>query len=54
MSDEETKETPATADAPVGPKSVRPTSLLTKPTDAAVRPGFRNPANTKSKAQKKK
>lgn len=31
-----------------------PQSILTRPTDHAVRPGFRNPANQKSKAQKKK
>ena len=35
----------------------RPTAArdnpLSKPTDGALRPGFRNPANTGSKAQKK-
>lgn len=57
MSDEETPETPETpagTDAAPGTKAVMPTSVLTKPTDAPVRPGFRNPANMKSKAQKKK
>jgi hypothetical protein len=56
MSDEATPtpEPTAAPDAPIGPKAVMPTSILTKPTDAPVRPGFRNPANTKSKAQKKK
>jgi hypothetical protein len=28
-----------------------PNSLLTRPTDHAARPGFRNPANKNSKAQ---
>lgn len=31
-----------------------PPGLLTRPTDLANRPGFRSPANAKSKAQKKK
>ena len=30
----------------------RPNSVLTNPKDAAPRPGFRAPANNKSKAQK--
>lgn len=37
---------PATPTAPPG--------MLTRPTDLAARPGFRSPANAKSKAQKKK
>lgn len=32
----------------------RPPNILTRPTDHAARPGFRSPANQKSKAQKKK
>lgn len=32
----------------------RPTNPLSRPTDAIQRPGFRNPANNRSKAQKKK
>jgi hypothetical protein len=47
MSDEK-KSTPAEA------VPVRPNSVLTKDTDKAARPGFRSPANAKSKAQKKK
>jgi hypothetical protein len=39
-------ENPATPKAPPG--------VLTRGTDLAARPGFRSPANTKSKAQKKK
>jgi len=31
----------------------RPPNILTRPTDHAARPGFRSPANQKSKAQKK-
>ncbi len=31
-----------------------PNSLLTRPTDHAVKPGFRSAPNTKSKAQKRK
>lgn len=45
--------TPTTEEKPAGPVSVRPTSVLTRPTDAPLRPGFRNPPNAKSKAQKK-
>lgn len=39
-------ENPATPKAPPG--------VLTRGTDLASRPGFRSPANNKSKAQKKK
>ncbi len=39
-------ENPSTPKAPPG--------MLTRGTDLASRPGFRSPANTKSKAQKKK
>ena len=31
-----------------------PTNPLSRPTDATLRPGFRNPANRRSKAQRKK
>lgn len=50
MSDE--KET----NAPAAPAKtvIAPPSMLSKPTDAAPRPGFRAPSNSKSKAQKKK
>ncbi len=52
MSDTETP-TPA---APATPAKtvIAPPSLLSKPTDAAPRPGFRAPTNNKSKAQQKK
>lgn len=32
----------------------RPINPLSRPTDAIARPGFRNPANKKTKAQKKR
>lgn len=48
MSEPETKsEKPA---AP--PRGIAPTGILQKETDRAARPGFRSPANAKSKAQK--
>lgn len=48
MSDQ-TEPTPA---APLATRSTTaPPSVLTRPTDAAERPGFRSAANTKSKAQ---
>ena len=50
MSDE--KET--TAPAAPAKTVIAPPSMLSKPTDAAPRPGFRAPSNSKSKAQKKK
>lgn len=52
MSDE-TEATPAAATAatPATRSTTAPPSILTKPTDAAERPGFRSMANTKSKAQ---
>lgn len=34
--------------------SPAPPNVLARETDRAERPGFRNPANSKSKAQKKK
>ncbi len=53
MSD--TAETPAPPAAPAtSPMPVKPPHPLTRPTDAAPRPGFRAPSNTGSKAQKKK
>jgi hypothetical protein len=51
MSDETTPTTPA---APPDAAPTRPTSILTNPKDQAARPGFRSPANSKSKAQKGK
>jgi hypothetical protein len=41
-------------DAPATPGQGRPPNILTRPTDHAAKPGFRSPANQKSKAQKKK
>lgn len=35
-------------------KKAAPTSILTRDSDKAVRPGFRSPSNSKSKAQKKR
>lgn len=60
---ETTPETPAAAETEA--ESARPEAapnspriglqaLLTKPSDLAARPGFRNPANSRSKAQKGK
>jgi len=37
-----------------GAKKAAPTSVLTRDSDKAVRPGFRSPSNKKSKAQRKK
>lgn len=63
MSDEEkdetTAETEATPDGDAeteGAKggSTRMPSVLSRPTDYVARPGFRNPSNAKSKAQKGK
>ncbi|MCB9683109.1 MAG: hypothetical protein H6733_16715 [Alphaproteobacteria bacterium] len=53
MSDEteETDETPIDA-TPKARPSVAPSGILQRPSDAAVRPGFRSPANSRSKAQK--
>ena len=47
---------PITPPADPKPAATRiaPPSILHKDTDSAARPGFRNPANSKSKAQKKK
>jgi hypothetical protein len=39
--------------APAAPASAGPPNILTRPTDRVARPGFRNPPNQKSKAQKK-
>ncbi len=48
MSDDATKP-PA---PPTGPAKIAPPSILSKPTDAPQRPGFRSPPNKGSKAQK--
>ena len=48
MSDETTPATPQ----PPATTPTRPPSILSNPKDAAPRPGFRAPANTRSKAQK--
>ena len=46
---------PATeAKKPAPNAGVRPPNMLGTPTDRAARPGFRDPKNTKSKAQKKR
>jgi hypothetical protein len=47
MSDTEQKK-------PVAPAVIAPPSILSKPTDVGARPGFRNPANSGSKAQQNK
>jgi hypothetical protein len=39
-------------DAPAQPS--RPVNPLSRPTDTIARPGFRNPANKRTKAQRKK
>ena len=63
MSDSDSAETPAAETAapetteggpPKGRGTVAPPSVLSRPTDAAARPGFRSPPNNKSKAQKKR
>ena len=54
---DETAETPenegGAASAPPAKKAA-PTSVLSRDSDKALRPGFRNPKNAKTKAQKKK
>ena len=45
---------PSVGDSNVVATRVEPPQLMQHDTDKAVRPGFRAPANTKSKAQKKK
>jgi hypothetical protein len=55
----ETPETPETEEgAEAGEPKVRPTvassNPLSRDSDHAIRPGFRSPANAKSKASKKK
>ena len=48
LSEPETK-----SEKPAAPKGgIAPTGILQKETDRAARPGFRSPANAKSKAQK--
>ncbi len=36
---------------PAAPTVIAPPSILSKPTDSAIRPGFRNPVNKGSRAQ---
>lgn len=55
MSDEtETPDTAETTETPATRRPFAPPTPLQRPTDAAARPGFRSPANNRSKAQKKK
>ena len=51
MSDEET---PAEAPQSKSPPKLRPENQLSKSSDQALRPGFRNPPNRGSKAMKSK
>lgn len=52
MSDEKTTpDAPATPAAPASTVKAPP-SILSRPTDAVARPGFRNPPNARTKAQK--
>ena len=59
MSEEKTEngaaEESTEAAAPAEEKSVNrsPGNPLSRPTDAILRPGFRNPSNSRSKAQRK-
>lgn len=55
VDDENTEGTEQSEDAkgPVLPPIARPNNPLSRPTDAIQRPGFRNPANSRTKAQKK-
>jgi hypothetical protein len=46
--------TEADSGAPKARPPKAPPGMLTRPTDHAARPGFRSPANARSKAQKKK
>lgn len=62
MSEEinETPETPETSEEGTeeteekGTTTRSPSNPLSRPTDAVLRPGFRNPANSRTKAQRKK
>ena len=59
MSEEndETLETPETPEEDSEGKATTirsPSNPLSRPTDAVIRPGFRNPANSRTKAQRKK
>ena len=47
------EETNPTSPQPPAATPTRPPSILSNPKDAAPRPGFRAPANARSKAQKK-
>jgi len=51
MADEKETETPAPG--PPARTEMRPDAHRVKDSDRAIRPGFRNPANTRSKASKK-
>ena len=59
MSEEKTEngavEERSEAAAPTEEKSTNrsPSNPLSRPTDATLRPGFRNPSNSRSKAQRK-
>jgi hypothetical protein len=53
LSDENPETTaPAAAPKPQSSTPKPPPNVLSRPTDAAVRPGFRSPPNKGSKAQK--
>lgn len=60
MSDEKTDETDETPETEEGSgsapaaKKAAPTSVLSRDSDRAERPGFRNPSNKRTKAMKKK
>ena len=49
---EEATETEETSEETA--RKAAPTSILTRDSDKAVRPGFRSPSNKNSKAQRKK
>jgi hypothetical protein len=57
---EESEKVESTEPVPEAPEAPKPRSpkvppgILQRESDRAVRPGFRSPANTRSKAQKKK
>ncbi|MDG1481768.1 MAG: hypothetical protein P8R54_19390 [Myxococcota bacterium] len=50
----ETPETPEEDSEGKGTTIRSPSNPLSRPTDAVIRPGFRNPANSRTKAQRKK
>ena len=51
MSDESDEKKAEGSDKVTG-RAVAPPTILQRPSDQALRPGFRNPANTRSKAQR--